>query len=129
MKTIPVIDVLNCIAVHAIRGQRKRYQPLRSMLCRSLDPLDIALTFSSLGFKNLYLADLDAILGKSANFSLYRQISTKTNLELMVDAGIADITKAEKVLEAGVTKIVIGSETLRSLDFLNQLILGHIYNH
>ena len=68
------------------------------------------------------MADLDAILGKPANFSLYQQIIAKKGLELMVDAGIADITKAKKVLETGVTKIVVGTETLSGLDFLNQAV-------
>jgi len=122
MKIIPVIDVLNAVAVHGIRGERERYQPLKSTLCRSADPLDIALTFESLGFSSLYLADLDAILGKSANFNIYRQIMTQTRLDLMVDAGIADITKAKKVLATEVSKIVIGSETLNSLDFLGQAV-------
>ena len=122
MKIIPVIDVLNAIAVHGIRGERKRYQPLKSSLCKSVDPLDIALTFESLGFESLYLADLDAILEKSANFSLFREIMTKTSLDLMVDAGIADINKARKVIETGVSKIVIGSETLTSLDFVSKAV-------
>jgi len=122
MKIIPVIDVLNAVAVHGIRGERERYQPLKSTLCRSADPLDIALTFESLGFNRLYLADLDAILGKSANLSIYRQIMTQTRLDLMVDAGIADITRAEEVLATEVSKIVIGSETLSGLDFLGQAV-------
>ena len=122
MKIIPVIDVLNGVAVHGVRGERERYQPLKSILCRSADPLDIALAFESLGFSSLYLADLDAILGKSTNFSIYRQIMTQTRLDLMVDAGIADITKAKKVLATEVSKIVIGSETLNSLDFLGQAV-------
>ncbi len=122
MKIIPVIDVLNGIAVHGIRGERKRYQPLRSIMCKSVDPLDIALTFESLGFGSLYLADLDAILRKVANFNFYQKISTKTDLDLMVDAGIADMTKARKVMKTGVAKIVIGSETLQSLDFVNQAV-------
>jgi len=122
MKVIPVIDVLNGAAVHGIRGERKRYQPLKSSLCKSADPLDIASSFESLGFSSLYLADLDAILGKSVNFSIYRQIMTQTSLDLMVDAGIADITKAEEVLATEVTKIVIGSETLNSLDFVSQAV-------
>jgi len=41
---------------------------------------------------------------------------------LMVDAGTADITKAEEVLATEVSKIVIGSETLSSLDFLGQAV-------
>ena len=122
MKIIPVIDVLDGIAVHAVRGERRHYRPLRSVLCSSVDPLDMALTFESLGFDSLYLADLDAILGKSTNFALYQQIKTKTNLDLMVDAGIAELTKAEKLLKTGVSKIVIGTETLLSLDFVNQAV-------
>jgi phosphoribosylformimino-5-aminoimidazole carboxamide ribotide isomerase len=122
MKVIPVIDVLNGVAVHGIRGERERYQTLKSTLCKSADPLDIALTFESLGFSSLYLADLDAILGKSANFNIYRQIMTQNRLDLMVDAGTADITKASKVLATEVSKIVIGSETLGSLDFLGQAV-------
>jgi len=65
---------------------------------------------------------LDAILSESVNFSVYRQITAKTSLDLMVDAGIADLTKAEKVLETGVSKIVIGTETLGSLDFVGQAV-------
>jgi len=122
MKIIPVIDVLNGVVVHGIRGERKRYQPLNSTLCTSVDPVDIALAFESLGFSGLYLADLDAILGKSANFNVYRQIMTQTRLDLMVDAGTSDIAKAEKVLDTGVTKIVVGSETLNRLDFLSQAV-------
>ena len=122
MKIIPVIDVLNCIAVHGIRGERNLYQPLKSILCNSADPLDVTSTFESLGFGSLYLADLDAILGKSANFHIYRKIMTQTNLDLMVDAGITDITRAKEVLAAKVSKIVIGSETLSNLDFVAQAV-------
>jgi phosphoribosylformimino-5-aminoimidazole carboxamide ribotide isomerase len=122
LKIVPVIDVLNGIAVHAIRGERRRYLPLRSILCSSVDPVEVALTFESLGFDSLYLADLDAILGRSTNFALYQQIKAKTNLDFMVDAGTAEVVKAEKLLKAGVSRVVIGTETLRGLDFVNQAV-------
>jgi phosphoribosylformimino-5-aminoimidazole carboxamide ribotide isomerase len=122
MKVIPVIDVLNGVAVHGVRGERERYQPLKSTLCESAGPLELALTFESLGFTGLYLADLDAILGKSANLNVYSQIMTQTRLNLMVDAGIADLARAEEVLTTEVSKIVVGSETLESLDFLGQAV-------
>ena len=122
MKIIPVIDILNGIAVHGVRGERKQYQSLKSVLCNSVNPLDIALTFDSLGFSSLYLADLDAILGKLVNYDIYRYIMSQTSLDLMVDAGIADITKATEVLATNASKIVIGSETLNSLDFVEQAV-------
>jgi phosphoribosylformimino-5-aminoimidazole carboxamide ribotide isomerase len=122
MKIIPVIDVLNGIAVHGIRGERKDYKPLKSILCNSVEPFEIASAFESLGFGSLYIADLDAIQGKPANYTIYRNIISETALKLMVDAGISDTTKAETVLETGVQKIVIGSETLNNLDFVTQSI-------
>ena len=78
MKIIPVLDVLNGIAVHGIQGKRKNYQPLNSLLCASVDPLKIAINFESLGFDNLYLADLDAIMGKSVNFEKYSLITKRS---------------------------------------------------
>ena len=122
MKIIPVIDVLNGIAVHGVRGERKRYQPLESLLCKSADPIEIASAFESLGFSSLYLADLDAILRRTANFNVYRQIMAETSLDLMVDAGVAEMAKAREVMDAGVSKIVVGSETLRNLDFVSQAV-------
>jgi phosphoribosylformimino-5-aminoimidazole carboxamide ribotide isomerase len=122
MKIIPVIDVLNGIAVHGIRGERKKYQPLKSLLCNSFDATEIAACFEALGFGSLYLADLDAILNNSPNYTTYKQITENTALDLMVDAGTSDIKKAEKVLETGVSTIVVGSETLTSLDFVEQAI-------
>jgi len=123
MNVIPVIDILNGVAVHGIRGERKQYQLLKSVICKSADqPLDIASAFKSLGFSGLYLADLDAILGNSANYNIYGKIVAQTGLDLMVDAGITNITKADEVLAADVPKIVVGSETLTNLDFLGQAI-------
>lgn len=122
LKVIPVIDILNSLAVHAIRGQREKYQPLKSVLFPSSDPVTIASVFKSLGFDSLYLADLDAIQHGSANYVLYNRIKTKANIDLMIDAGISDYEKAEKVLEAGGSKIVIGTETLNDLAFVNESI-------
>jgi phosphoribosylformimino-5-aminoimidazole carboxamide ribotide isomerase len=118
MKVIPVIDVLDGVVVHAVRGRRKEYQPVTSVLCSSVDPLEIASVFRESGFDELYLADLDAIAGKDENVTLYKLIAEKTGLELMVDAGVANIEKAERVLESHVSKVVVGTETLRSMDFV-----------
>ena len=118
MKVIPVIDVLNSSAVHAVRGHRKTYGPIESVLCNSNSPTETASVFKSLGFDELYLADLDSILGKHTNFPIYEEIRDRTRLELMVDAGISDVDKASKVLNSGASKIVIGTETMGNLGFV-----------
>ena len=122
LKIIPVIDILSGITVHAVRGRRSEYQPLKSILCTSIDPLDVASAFKALGFSELYIADLDAIMGGHPNFSILKQIADTTGLSLMVDAGIADLERAEKLLKSHVSKVVIGTETLPSFSFVREVV-------
>jgi phosphoribosylformimino-5-aminoimidazole carboxamide ribotide isomerase len=122
VKIIPVIDVLGGRVVHAVRGRRKEYQPLKSNLCASTDPMDVAAALKALGFGELYVADLDAITGGQANFSIFKNIADKTGLELMVDAGIDDLKKAEIVLENHVSKVIIGTETLPSTSLVAEAV-------
>jgi phosphoribosylformimino-5-aminoimidazole carboxamide ribotide isomerase len=122
LKVIPVIDILNGVAVHAVRGRRKEYQPLKSILCESTDPLAVASAFSSLGFKELYVADLDAITCKNMNFSVFKQIVEMTGLGLIVDAGVSDFMKAQELFNNNVSKVIVGTETLPSLSFVKEAI-------
>ena len=122
MKIIPVLDLLNGIAVHAIRGERNKYRPLKSVLNPSPDPLELAKAFGSLGFDELYMADLDAILKDEEDFSVYTQIASETDLNLMVDAGISDLERARRVLDAGASKIIIGTETLNDIEFAGEAV-------
>jgi phosphoribosylformimino-5-aminoimidazole carboxamide ribotide isomerase len=122
LKIIPVVDVLGGIVVHAVRGRRKEYQPLKSILCASTDPVDVAAALKSIGFSELYVADLDAIESGHPSCSLFKRIADKTGLKLMVDAGIADLKKTEEVLGSHVSKVIIGTETLQNARFVAEAI-------
>jgi phosphoribosylformimino-5-aminoimidazole carboxamide ribotide isomerase len=122
MKIIPVIDILNGVVVHAVRGNREQYQPLQSVLCSCVDPVAVAGAFKDLGFKEVYVADLDAILGKAENFGVLQRVVEKTGLRLMVDAGVSTVDQAQRLLKAGVAKVVVGTETLPNLAELKQVM-------
>ena len=122
MKVIPVIDVLNGVVVHAIRGKRQEYQPLQSTLCKSVEPLEVSKTFKTLGFGELYIADLDAITRSSVNFQAFKRIVKETRLRLMVDAGVTDLETVRNLLDCGVSKVIIGTETLSSKNFVNEAV-------
>ncbi len=122
MRVIPVIDILNGVAVHAVRGRRSEYQPLKSVLCASADPLDVSSAFKAAGFSELYVADLNAIMGGHPNYLVLKQIADTTGLRLMVDAGTADLERAEKLLNSHVSKVIIGTETLHSISFLKDAV-------
>jgi phosphoribosylformimino-5-aminoimidazole carboxamide ribotide isomerase len=122
LKIIPVIDVLNAVAVHAVRGKREEYQPLKSVLTASINPVEVATVFKTQGFSTLYLADLDAILGKKPNLALFSSIAEHTGLNLMVDAGITDIQTAKTLQKNNISKVIIGTETLQNKNFVKQAI-------
>ena len=122
MKVIPVIDVLNGIVVHAVRGIRKEYQPLQSVLTKSVEPLEVARAFKNLGFSDLYVADLDAIIDCSTNFPTLKSITDEIDIKLMVDAGVTSIERAKKLLDSGVSKLIIGTETLQTKSFVAQAV-------
>ena len=122
MKVIPVIDILNEVAVHAVRGKRSEYKPLESNLTTSTTPIDVARTFKTLGFNEVYIADLDAIIDCRTDFFDLKQIVEETGLSLMVDAGITNLERAQKLLETGVSNLIVGTETLHSIDFVAEAV-------
>jgi phosphoribosylformimino-5-aminoimidazole carboxamide ribotide isomerase len=122
LKIIPVIDILNKTVVHAVKGQRNNYQPIESILFKSTEPLEVAKGFKALGFNELYVADLDAIIDCSSNFQTLKSIADETGLKVMVDAGVTSVPRAQKLLASGVLKLVIGTETLQSKKFVKKAV-------
>lgn len=112
-RVLPVIDVLRGEAVHAIRGDRARYQPLRSILHPGQDPLELARACQdALGISSLYLADLDAITRGEPNRALHRAI-VDLNLDLWIDAGLRDESDLAPLLDLQGASIIAGLESLR----------------
>lgn len=122
LQVIPVIDILNGVVVHAVRGRRNQYLPLQSALCNSANPLEVARAFRNLGFSRLYIADLDAILNGNTDFSTIKCIADKTGLKLMIDAGVNTIAKAKNLLDNGASQVIIGTETLSSKGFVGEAV-------
>jgi phosphoribosylformimino-5-aminoimidazole carboxamide ribotide isomerase len=118
LKVIPVIDVLNGKVVHAVKGRRAEYQPLQSILTKSVELIQVAQAFKNLGFSDLYVADLDAIIDCTTNFKNLKTVIDQTGLKLLVDAGITSLERAQKLLDSGVSKLVVGTETLEKKSFV-----------
>jgi phosphoribosylformimino-5-aminoimidazole carboxamide ribotide isomerase len=121
LKVIPVIDILNGAVVHAVRGNRQEYKPLQSVLTASVNPVEIATVFKLQGFSTLYIADLDAIQGKKPYFELYNHIA-QIGFNIMIDTGVTDIKTVKNLLKHGVSKVILGTETLQSRAFLKETV-------
>ncbi len=120
---IPVLDLRGGKAVWARGGRRSEYQPLRSPVVGGPDPRQIIATIGSLfGLTRFYVADLDAIEGTGSNLDLVADLARHPGVTLMVDAAVADVTTAQRVLEAGATHVIVGSETLERLEALEAML-------
>jgi len=121
MEIIPVIDLKDGHAVHAVRGQRDRYVAVQGVLGSGEDPVALATAYrDELGCETCYVADLDAIAGLSLHADILRALVARETI-LWVDAGVSSPDQGLALADLGVAKILVGSESLRSTDQLTVL--------
>ncbi|WP_130430447.1 HisA/HisF-related TIM barrel protein [Rivibacter subsaxonicus] len=130
MQLIPVIDLQAGQVVHAVRGERRSYRPLRSStLVQGCEPVAVARALiGATGSEVLYVAELDAILhGRRQPEPLRHLLAALPQIVLWLDAGFEDAVAAQALLaqldpsEAGRVRPVFGSESLRDRTALEQL--------
>jgi phosphoribosylformimino-5-aminoimidazole carboxamide ribotide isomerase len=109
VRVVGVIDLMDATAVHAVRGERERYRPIG-------DPLSLARRFD---VDELYVADLDAIAGTGGNDAVIAALAREARV--MVDAGVSEPDRARALLDLGVDRVVVGTETLADTDALERL--------
>ncbi|WP_406697036.1 HisA/HisF-related TIM barrel protein [Singulisphaera sp. Ch08] len=122
LRVIPVLDVKEGRAVHAVAGDRAHYRPLVSVLHSNSDPVALARALQvQLGFSEVYLADLDAIAGTGLNLPIYRGLA-ELGLSAWVDAGVRDVSSLAPLLDAGIPTILVGLETVRGPEALRAIV-------
>lgn len=107
--------------VQALRGERANYRPIRSKLCTGSAPLDVAsalLAYS--GADTLYIADLDALVGGTAQIPLLATLlRALPHTAIWLDGGFRDaVTFADLAQQLGPVAArltpVFASESLAS---------------
>ena len=111
MRIVPVLDLKGGIVVHARRGQRAQYAPLRSPLVDGCEPVAVARALCDAAHAGtLYVADLDAIAGAPADVAMIASLSTVA--EIWVDAGATTHEQAAALDRAGAARNIVGTESL-----------------
>ncbi len=111
MEIIPVIDLKSGIVVHARRGARDEYAPLRSPLVDGCDPVTVARALGSVcRTRRLYVADLDSLAGAPVDEATVGAVAAVA--EPWVDAGAVTADRAAALARAGVVRNIVGTESL-----------------
>lgn len=122
MQILPVLDVMGGRVVRARGGRRDAYRPLISCLTALSLPWEAAENVRTLfGYSQLYLADLDAILGGEPAEAIYADLHER-GFRLWVDAGVRQTARACQLVEAGVESIVVGLETVAGPEELAKIV-------
>lgn len=126
MQIIPVIDLMGGAVVRGIAGRRREYRPIQSRLCNSAAPTAVGGALKArFGFREAYLADLDAIAGAEPAWKIYEALAA-CGLSLRIDAGIATAEQARRISEFHAGKlcsaVVVGLESLASPEALDEML-------
>lgn len=113
MKIIPVMDLMNSIAVSGKSGNRDEYTPLKSIFASNSDPIAISNSLKVNGASEIYIADLDLIEKKGHNLDKIKMINSI--LPVMLDGGIANLKSFEFYLEFAY-KLIISTESIESIE-------------
>jgi len=100
-----VTDLLGGRVVHAIKGEREKYQPVEnSKVSNSPEPIEM---ISEIKPKEVYIADLDRLQHTGNNFEVIKKISALT--KTMVNIGVEKNDDIEKCLSIADT-VILSSE-------------------
>jgi phosphoribosylformimino-5-aminoimidazole carboxamide ribotide isomerase len=124
MEIIPVIDLKGGVVVRARAGDRASYRPIKTTLSPTSNPVDVVSGLLALHpFGTLYVADLDAIMGRATQHDVVKAVSERfPALELWVDNGCSDRNAAERLLaDLETASLVLGSESQKDAALVSVL--------
>lgn len=117
MDLFPAIDLIEGKAVRLLQGDYNK------MTVYSDSPFELALAFKKAGAEYLHLVDLDGAKdGKTPNSELIAKIVAESGLEVEVGGGIRAISAAEKYLDLGVMRVIIGTAAVTDPEFLAEAV-------
>jgi phosphoribosylformimino-5-aminoimidazole carboxamide ribotide isomerase len=117
MQIFPAIDLLNKKVVRLYQGDYNKQEIFGD------DPLEFAKKFEAAGATHLHLVDLDgAKAGSQHHFEIAERIAKNTNLFVELGGGIRDEATVEAVLNAGVSRVILGTIAQKNPVLTKQLL-------
>ncbi len=117
MNLFPAIDLYDGCAVRLYKGDYAQ------MTVYSRDPLAVARNFRDAGAKYIHLVDLEgAKLGTTPNLDIVSRIAGETGLFVEIGGGIRSMETAKKYLDAGVSRIILGTAAVHDPEFLRNAL-------
>ncbi len=117
MIVLPAIDILGGRAVRLAQGDYERVTVYND------DPVDQARRFVDAGAEWIHVVDLDgARSGTPGNIAIIERIARETGARLEVGGGVRTLETMQRLKEAGVERVVVGTKLVTDPDFVRAAV-------
>ncbi len=117
MQVIPAIDLRGGKCVRLYQGDYAQETVY------SDDPLETALCWIDMGATRLHIVDLDGAKdGSPANLRAVERIASSVDVPLHLGGGIRDMPTARTAIEAGVSRIMLGTAAFEDSELIRTLL-------
>lgn len=116
MDILPAIDLIDGQCVRLIQGEYDKKITYKD------DPVAQAKEFFDAGAQWLHVVDLDgAKQGRPVNADVVADIAKQVPMKIELGGGIRDEAAIITMLEAGVTRLILGSSAIKQFDWFSQM--------
>jgi phosphoribosylformimino-5-aminoimidazole carboxamide ribotide isomerase/phosphoribosylanthranilate isomerase len=116
LELLPAVDVADGKAVRLTQGEAGSETDYGS-------PLEAAQTWIEAGAEWIHLVDLDAAFGRGDNRAIIREVvNASTSVKIELSGGIRDDASLESALEAGATRVNLGTAALENPEWTERVI-------
>ena len=117
MKIFPAIDLYEGRAVRLLKGN------YNDLTVYSENPIEIAKDFESQGATELHTVDLEGARdGGTPNIEIIKSFVENTSLNVEVGGGIRSMDTVKAYLDAGVTRVILGTAAVTDEAFLKEAV-------
>ncbi|MBD3690220.1 bifunctional 1-(5-phosphoribosyl)-5-((5-phosphoribosylamino)methylideneamino)imidazole-4-carboxamide isomerase/phosphoribosylanthranilate isomerase PriA [Winkia sp. C62] len=118
LEILPAVDVVNGQAVRLVQGEAGTETGYGH-------PLEVARDFAAAGATWLHLVDLDAAFGRGSNAELLGDIVREVDMRVELSGGIRDDDSLARALDAGATRVNLGTAALEDPEWTARVIGEH----
>jgi len=117
MEIIPAIDLKGGKCVRLRQGRDE------ATTVYSADPVAMAARWAEEGARRLHVVNLDGAFGRSsAHLEILRKIVMRTGVAVQFGGGLRSVEAIRKALDAGASKVVLGTFALEDLSALPRIL-------
>ena len=119
MIAIPAVDLRDGACVQLVGGSFSQEK------VRLENPVEVARSWEHFGFHRLHVVDLDAATGRGSNLAIVRSLLSDSGVPIHVGGGIRTGEQVEELLDAGASRVVVGTRAIEEPEWLAELSARH----